>query len=173
MARKLIQSAVIDSIRKHEQKTYEEIGDSIGLHRSHIQKVSKGVRQLSEEKFNELCQRWKINLTDMIHQVKLDDAQYLKRKTLLMLIKAREISLEQLSKSTGISLLDLNQIQRERRHPTSEEIEILAEVLEVDSNIIEEGAVAVVFQLIEKSLNYLHVDPSAIDAVIKFLEREV
>lgn len=43
VSRKLLQSAVMERIKKQNGVTYGEIAESIGVHSTHIQKVSKVV----------------------------------------------------------------------------------------------------------------------------------
>ncbi|MCK4261083.1 MAG: helix-turn-helix transcriptional regulator [Halanaerobiales bacterium] len=172
-AKKILQAAVIDSLKKENKVTYRKIAESIDVHNSTIQKVSKGLRLLSQEKFNLLCKTWNINLSGIVEILELNDLKKLQRKSLLKILKAREVDLESLSAKTGISILDLNHIEREKRQPTDKEILKICEVLDIESHIITEGILALVFEIIEKGLKYIYMEPSAIEAVIKFLEAEI
>lgn len=170
-ARKLIQTAVIQHIKKQYQVTNQEIADSIGVHMSHIQKASKGVRLLSDRKLNQLCEQWDIDFKDFLKRLELDDEEYLRRKTLIMLLQNEDIPA--LSEKTGISPLDLYQMQREKLDPTAEQVEQIAKALEIDSKIIREGLVAIVFEFIDKGLDLIHVNPEAIKALKAFLMKEI
>lgn len=172
-ARKLIQSAVIDAIRRKGGVTYAEIGESIGVHLTHVQKVAKGARLLKEEKFRQLCERWGVDIDDITRRVKLDDMEYLRWKTLMKLMEAREVDLRELSRKTGISILVLNKIERRRYYPTAGELKKIAEVLEIDAQIIDEGRIVIALELIEKVLGSLHIPPTAVQAVIDFVESEI
>ena len=172
-AHKVVQATVIDSIRKRHKLKYRQIAESIGVHTSTIQKVSKGIRLLKKEKFDQLCKAWNVKIPDIINQINLDDKEYLRRKTLLMLMKARKVDMRELSEQIGISILDLFHIQRERREPTSEEIRLISNALDIDSKIIEEGMIAIGMEFLEKILYFLNLEPYAIEAVIQFVEGEI
>lgn len=172
-AKKIVQAAAIDAIRKKNKVTYTEIAESIGVHRSHIQKVSKCVRPLSEDKFTLLCNIWQIDVTEITKQMELDDMQVLRWKTLKRIIEARKINLAELSESTGISILDLNLIMRGKKELSDEHVRIISGVLDIDAHIIKEGQVAIIFELIRKGLWYIHTEPSAIDAVMSYIEQEI
>jgi transcriptional regulator with XRE-family HTH domain len=173
LARQWIQGAVIETIKKKNGVTYGEIAESIGVHPTHIQKVSKCVRLMSEEKLRMLCERWSINLAEIENQMNFDDAEHLRWKTLTMLIKARKVDFEFLSHKTGISILDFNQVERGKRQFTQEEVQTIAGVLDVDAQIVEEGSLALICEMIEKGLQYIHFQPSAIEAILKFIEVEI
>lgn len=66
VARKIVQSAVIEYIKKHHKSNYSKIAESIGVHRSHIQKVARGICPLSEKKFNLICQIWNVDVEAII-----------------------------------------------------------------------------------------------------------
>lgn len=172
-ARKVVQSAVIDAIRKRHGVTYAEVGESIGVHLTHVQKVAKGERLLKEEKFKLLCEKWGMDIEDVTNQVALDDMEYLRWKTLMKLMEAREVDLRELSRRTGISILVLNKIERRRYYPTVEELKKISEVLEIDAQIIDEGRIVIALELIEKVLGSLHIPPTAVQAVIEFVESEI
>lgn len=172
-AKKILQASVVEYIKRRHNRNYSQIAESINVHSSHIQKVSKGFRLLSKDKFDLLCERWTVDVDKLMQQMELDDQEYLKRESLLRMIKARKVNLEELSKKTGISILDLNHIERGKRSPTEKEIQKIAKVLDVEAQIIDEGLVAIVFEQIKKGLEFIHIEPSAIDAIIKFVEEEL
>lgn len=173
VSRKLLQSAVIERIKKKYDVTYIEIAESIGVHSTHIQKVSKCDRLMSEDKFTALCQRWSIDVTDVEKILKLENEQYLQWKTLTMLVKARKVSVEMLACETGISILKFNQVERGKRQFSYEEVEAIAKVFDIDSQIISEGTVALVCELVARELQYIHLEPSVIEAILKYIEMEI
>lgn len=173
LARKWIQGAVIETIKKKNGVTYGEIAQSIGVHATHIQKVSKCIRLMSEEKFALLCEHWGVELAEIENQMNFEATEHLRWKTLTMLIKARKVDFEFLSRKTGISILDFNQVERGKRQFTKEEVQNIAKVLDVDSQIVEEGSLALICEIVEKGLQYIHFQPSAIEAILKFIEMEI
>lgn len=167
-ARSIIQTAVVEQIKKRHQVTNQEIADSIGVHMSHIQKVSKGVRTLSDFKLDELCAYWKINLKDLVDRMTFNDTDYYRRKTIVMVLNARQIEYAEISKATGITPIDLNQLQRTAKSLSDEEMEKLADYLQIDSEILTEGLIALVFEMMEQGLNRIHMPPAMIKAGMEF-----
>jgi DNA-binding Xre family transcriptional regulator len=147
-AQKIIQQAVIEHIKKTNKVTNQELADSVQVHMSHVQKVSKGDRLLSNEKFDQLCEYWKIDIHDILSQLQLNDTNLLRRKTLVKLLNARKVNVQKLSKETGIPIMLLNQIQRGKKDATDQEIEKIAKVIHIDPRLIHEGRIAIVLDII-------------------------
>ena len=172
-AKKIIQSAVVKTLKNRNNLTNLELAQSIDVHRTHIQKVSRGKRLLSDRKFEELCGIWDVDLDDVINRLELDNQNYLRRKTLLRLMQINNYDLKDLSEITGIKMLKLNQIERGKRQPNLEEVKKLSKALNVDEQIIDEGNLAIALEMIKKSLEYMYIEPSAIEAVMDFIDHEL
>lgn len=172
-AQRIIQSAVIDMIKKRHKLKYCQIAEKLGVHNSHIQKVSKGERLLSEKKFAELCEIWHVDVGDLSKKLELDEQEYQRLKTIEKLLEIRQLDIKDLSAKTGISVLKLHQIEERRQNLTSEEARKIAAFFDVDAAIISEDRIAATFAMVEKLLEYIYISPSSIEAVMDFLELEL
>ena len=172
-SRKILHATVVDYLKKKHKLNYSQIGESIGVHRSHIQKVSKCKSPLSEKKFDLLCKVWNVDTTEITKRMELDNLEVLRWKTLKKMIKAKEVNLVELSMQTGISVLELNLILQDKKELTDEYVQKISEFLDIDSQIISEGQIALVMELVKKSLSYIHIEPTAVEAVISFIEMQI
>lgn len=172
-AKKIVHSAVVEGIKRTNNVTYVEMAKSIQVHPSYIQKVSKGLKTLSQAKFDQLCERWDVKIDDLIEQIRLEERDVLRRKTLIKIMNARKIDINTLPEQTGISFIDLSQIERGFREITDEELERIAAALGLDSLMLKEGRVAIALALIEIAMDSIYVHPSAKNAVLKYIEAEL
>lgn len=172
-ARKMVQAAVIDTIKKKHKVNYAKIGESVDVHRSHIQKVANGSSALSDKRFELLCKTWDIDVNEITRTMELDNLQLLRWKTLKKIIEIRKIDLNDLHLQTGISPFELNHIMQGKKDLPDEYVDIISKVLDVDSYIVGEGRIAILLEMITKGLWSINVDRSAIEAVITFLESQI
>lgn len=173
LVKNIVQSSVVESIKLKHCLTNAELADSIGVHPSHIQKVSRQVRTLTKNKFDLLCSRWNVNISDIEQKLQLDQDEYLQQKAIVKFMRARQIDLKELSDRSGISTLDLNYILRGKRAPTKEEVKKVADVFQVDVGVIEEWRVEIVIKIIRTCLEAILFEPSSIQAVIDFIEMDI
>lgn len=172
-ARRVVQAAVIDTIKKVHKVNYSKLAESLGVHRSHIQKVANGTNALSDKKFELLCKMWNIDVDEVTKSMELDNIQVLRWKTLKKLIEIRKIDLEDIHVKTGISLFELNLIMQGKKALPDEHVQTVSEILDIDSYIITEGRIAIIIELITKGLWSINVDKSAIEAILTFLDYQI
>ena len=170
ITREIVQAAVIDTIKRKHNVTYTDIANSIEVHRSHIQKVSKCVRPLSEEKFQQLCKTWHIDIQESLKRMELDEQHAVRWKTVKKLLESRNLNLYDLHLQTGINYLDLTLMMQGKKELSDEHCELIAKILDVNSKTITDQHVSIVFELIQKGLWSLHIEQAAIEAVLKFVE---
>lgn len=89
------------------------------------------------------------------------------------IIEIRKVDLTELHLKTGISPFDLNHIMQGKKDLSADYVEIISEVIDIDSYIIDEGRIAIVLEMITKGLWSINVDQSAIEAVLTFLESQI
>ena len=173
VTRKIIQASVIETIKKKHQVSNTDIANSIKVHRSHIQKVAKCIRPLSEEKFKHLCKIWNVNITESIKRMELDEVHFSRWKTISSLLESRKLNVFDLHLQTGIKYLDLSLIAQGKKDLSDEDAIKIAKVLDVDSRVITDEQIVIGFSIIRKVLESLHVEQFAIDSVLKYVEAQI
>jgi transcriptional regulator with XRE-family HTH domain len=165
-----LRSAIRTIIQRHGLSN-EEFGRSIGISKMMVSYILSGQRNLKLKNVQKLCQTWGLDIDTLLedeHKKKASVAEAVNE-----VLRIQKLRPDDLCEKTGIDLLTINQIQRGIKSPSEEELEMLADVLQIEKDVLEEGVLLSAFNDIKVILERIHISEEAIDAVMRYLEREI
>ncbi len=164
-------AVALKSLQNSRDLTNEEIAELLGISASYVSLLINQKRNMSQKLFHKFCEVFNYSVQTFLDEdgnkrIEIADS-------LTELLRMKQLELVDVSEMTGISILDLSQIQRGKLEPTEEHIKILSRALNVKPEVLEEGKILREMETIRRSLNALNINKDAIKDVMSFIEREI
>lgn len=160
----------LKELRKEEGLSLEEVGQAIGVTGSHISQIEKGVRQPSLQLIAALAEFFDYSPAYFVCDVSggIGPGEEMKRKRL-----ERNISIGDLSKSTGINFFRLGEAERNNEQLTQDELIKVAEVLGLDKNYFWREPSRYINKIMDISTVALGIEEEELKLLAEYLEQNI
>ncbi|AZR74507.1 hypothetical protein BBF96_14600 [Anoxybacter fermentans] len=166
-------SKIIQKIQTDYDLTNDKLGEMLGVSGSYISQIKNLKRGVRPDTIKKISELFDIPIERFLPNSKEESSPISIGKTILKLRRMKNLTPDELSDKTGISILDLSQIEREKLIPTKEQLQLISKALGIDVDLIKNGDIIREFENVRSSLERLGFSKDAIEAVMRFMEREL
>lgn len=163
---------IIKQIKKDQGKFNHDIADDLGVSAPFISQVLNYKKNLSSDNLRLLCIKYNIDPISLLATQNKDSSAPIGR-AISSIRRIRGLGKNDVSKQTGISILDLDHIERGKIIPTHAQLDKLSKVLNIRIELLEHGRIVQGFQNVKKELEAMGYCQEAIDSIIQYMEREL
>lgn len=158
----------LSRFRKKNNLSYQAVGDAIGISAAHVCRIENATAKPSFDVLINISRLMNVPL----YYLFLDSSEHVDLSDFIAKIKTQleklDMSLERLAKDTGINLFRLLDILQEKMQPTSEELALLADKLQIAApNLPVDQRIP----LLERLLEDLNLDAEQVQNIIQYVSK--
>ncbi|AZR74510.1 hypothetical protein BBF96_14615 [Anoxybacter fermentans] len=164
-------SQIIRQIQKKNNLTNDKLGKILGVSGSYISQIKNLKRGVRPETIKKISETFNIPMEEFLYEKNIPSLSL--GKTIRKLRRMKKLSPDELSDKTGITILEISQIERDILKPTEKQLQLISKALGIDVELIKNGNIIKEFEKVRTSLEKLGFSEEAIKAIMCFMEREL